>query len=188
MPNFVMLVGLPGSGKSTMRELLTCEDGLYTGAEVLSTDDILLNIAEARGTTYNDVFQDSIREATRFMNKRMQVLARAADTDVILDQTNMTRKSRAGKMQAFMGDEWSRHAFVISDPGEQELAVRLAARAGKTIPESVISNMRHSYEEPNRDEGFHTVTHIGQRALSKWMRCGSKGGEWPGSLLERSLF
>lgn len=169
MPNFVMLVGLPGSGKSSLRELLIRKDGLYPNAEVLSTDDIVQSIADEQGVTYNDVFQDAIQEATKRINIRMQELAQAGTTDLILDQTNLTRKSRFNKLQPFMRANWSRHAYVVCDPGEDELNLRLASRPGKNIPEEAISRMRSQFQEPNRDEGFDTVSYIGQYMLSSWM-------------------
>ena len=97
MPKLYMLVGVPGAGKSTW--IKNHADG---AAMVLSTDDKIEAAARAQGKTYSEVFKDEIKAATSGM---AQDLLRALrdGRDIILDQTNITRKSRKEKLARIPG-------------------------------------------------------------------------------------
>jgi len=58
-PVLWMLVGVPGSGKSTWIEETELDEGQGQDTVILSTDDYIEHIASIRGTTYNEVFHDT---------------------------------------------------------------------------------------------------------------------------------
>lgn len=168
MPKFIMLIGVPGSGKSTLRNALTDQNGLVPDAQVLSTDDLIEGIAAAKNSSYDAEFKGNIKAATRWVLQRITTLASAADVDVVLDQTNITAKSRASKLAPFMTQDWERHAFVVEAPHREELDRRLNGRAGKTIPRRVVDSMLENLQVPDHNEGFHTVTVVPQSKLRLW--------------------
>ncbi len=153
MPKFIMLIGMPASGKSTLIKSLSCN------ATVISTDDIIEEYAKEQGKTYDEVFADYIKEATFRFNAFIQ-----DDTycgvDIVIDRTNMSVKSRARVMaQISQGFKYEKIAVVVScDPVEREK--RLLSRPGKTIPLHVIKSMEASYEPPTHEEGFTNIYHI----------------------------
>jgi predicted kinase len=157
-PVLYMLVGLPGSGKSTYSEknlgpaLQLARDFFY-----YSTDYHIDRIAKDHGLTYDDVFEDNIKDATAVMNL---FLAEAIKSkrDVIWDQTNLTVNSRRKKLARFP-PEYRKVAIVFEVP-EDVLNERLAGRPGKTIPPHIISSMRNTYVAPTFDEGFNYIVII----------------------------
>lgn len=94
MPILEVLVGLPGSGKSTH---VSKKD---FHAFVYSTDAYIEKFAAASGQTYGDVFRDVIDDATKHMNAQLE-LAISVGHDVVWDQTNMTSKKRRGILSRF---------------------------------------------------------------------------------------
>jgi len=152
MPNFYMLIGVPASGKSTWR-------AQHAGnAEIISTDDIIEHRAKSLGLTYNDVFKDSIKEATELANRHAYKAFRM-NKDVIWDQTNLTPKSRKPKL-AYVPDDWKKIAVVFATPSQEEWQRRLASRPGKSIPWNVLWGMSRSLAEPTPEEGFHEVIFV----------------------------
>lgn len=146
MPKMWMLIGVPGSGKSTYRAALPAD------ATVLSTDDQIEDIAADMGKTYSEVFRDHIGQAEKDMYQRA-MKAFAAGRDVIWDQTNLTAKTRAKKL-IMVPDQYEKIAVYFPTPEPDELQRRLDSRKGKAIPANILMGMSSQLQRPTRDEGF----------------------------------
>lgn len=166
---FFMMVGLPGSGKSTFVNLLKyiiAEQNAWTGISafcplskenlvVLSTDNIIENIGCDHNMTYNELFGDiTYSFAEKMMHKIAKHHFDKKTKYIIWDQTNLTVKSRAKKL-AMVPTEYKKHCYWFPEP--DDLSARLNSRPGKTIPLNVINSMRKSFEIPSSKEGFDLV-------------------------------
>ena len=145
MSKLYMLIGVPGSGKST-----------WIGAQdwardcVLVSTDKLIDIEAGRqGKTYNDVFKDYIDTATKLMNADV-LEAVAEGKDIIWDQTNTGRKSRKAKLAMMPG--YYKIAVVFATPEKEEWQRRINSRPGKMIPEGVLKAMAQGLQLPTEDE------------------------------------
>jgi len=149
-----MLVGLPASGKSTYIKSVLQKNPDFT---VLSTDDYIEHKAREQKSTYSEVFQTYIKEATRNMYNELQSALKERK-NIIWDQTNLTANSRKKKL-ANVPNIYFKEAimFIISD---DELLKRVAKRKeedGKEIPLHVLRNMKNNFEIPTKDEGFDKI-------------------------------
>lgn len=152
MPTLTVLVGLPGSGKST--SIPEDFDGF-----IYSTDNVLEELAAKTGETYNQVFKDNIGYATKLMDDLLAnyILMGA---DVLWDQTNMSSKKRLGILSKFPKSYKKICICRIPPQNEdewRELGIRLGSREGKLIPQHIIESMADSYVEPTIAEGFDEV-------------------------------
>ena len=145
-----VLVGVPGSGKSTW-----IKNQKWTGnCVIVSTDEFVEDYAKECGQTYSEVFTDYMPTAVKLMAEKV-IRARDARKDIIWDQTSTTVKSRERKFN--MLPEYHKIAVVFKTPEHKELIRRLMSRPGKEIPEHVIGSMIDGWEEPTLEEGFHEI-------------------------------
>jgi predicted kinase len=150
-----MLVGLPGTGKSTwvakkIRELHKDKRKVV----VISSDAYIEAVAKKRGKTYDDVFDeliDTAQKITVWMAKR----AVKQGWDVIWDQTNLSAKSRAKKLAMF--DDYQKVAYVFTVASEAEHLARLWNREGKTIGPYVMAQLQNAFQMPTSAEGFQHI-------------------------------
>jgi predicted kinase len=152
MAMLTVLVGLPGSGKST--SIPEDFDGF-----VYSTDRFIEDAARHFNSTYNEMFKDNIGNATKVMDG-MLAAAIAAGSDVIWDQTNMAAKKRRSILNRFPS-HYHKVCICRVPPRDvlewAELDKRILSREGKMIPHHIIESMADSYVEPTLDEGFDEV-------------------------------
>jgi predicted kinase len=148
-----MLIGVPGSGKSTW----IANQEWLTDATVVSSDRFIDEEATRQGKTYNEVFNDYVKIATKLMENHVLV-AQANSKDIIWDQTNTSVKSRKNKLA--MLPDYEKIAVVFRTPDEEELTRRLANRPGKSIPENVMRVMISSLVEPTEEEGFKEIWYV----------------------------
>ncbi len=147
------MIGVPGSGKSTwIRNQIWA-----LGLTVVSTDTFVEDYARAQGQTYNEVFQDYMPRAVDLMAQQV-VFAREHGHSVIWDQTSTTVASRRKKFR--MLPDYEHVAVVFGTPEPAELARRLAARPGKSIPDHVMLSMLQNLKEPTLEEGFREIWHV----------------------------
>jgi predicted kinase len=147
-----MMIGMPASGKSTLVDKLKS-----SGAKVVSTDNVIEGIAKGAGTTYDDIFSHAIDYAGT-VSKRMMEKHVKAGHDIVSDQTNLSKKSRASKL-AMVPNNYTKIAVHVATPPEAEHKKRLASREGKTIPDHVMKTMAKNYNPPTHEEGFHEIHH-----------------------------
>jgi predicted kinase len=158
-PTLVVLVGLPGSGKS-YRSNAYMSDEKNKDTVVYSTDDYIEQVAARRNMTYSDVFQDTIKEAT-MVNDAKVADAFAAGKNVAWDQTNLGLKKR--KQIISKAPKNYRVSCVCFVPPrdaseDAEIAARRDARgAAKFIPKHILDSMKKSAVMPTLEEGFDTV-------------------------------
>jgi predicted kinase len=150
MPKVYVLVGVPGSGKSTW---IKSQDWAL-GLTVVSTDNFVDAYAKEQGKTYSEVFVDYMPTAVDLMVKAV-VHAREHGHDIIWDQTSTTVKSRKKKFN--MLPDYEHIAVVFKTPEHTELMRRLMSRPGKDIPDHVVASMIASWEDPTEEEGFKEV-------------------------------
>lgn len=155
MPKLTVLVGLPGSGKST--SIPEDFDGF-----VYSTDNYIESCAKMNGWSYNFAFQKFIEPATKTMNEQVEIAIRQK-ADIIWDQTNMSAKKRRGILSRFP-KAYKKICICRVPPADKkewaELEDRILQRSkntGKMIPTSILENMADSYTEPTVEEGFDEV-------------------------------
>jgi predicted kinase len=147
-----VLVGLPGSGKST--SIPEDFDGF-----VYSTDRYIEDAARRSGATYNNAFGDNINAATSVMNQMLSA-AISNNSDVMWDQTNCGSKKRKSILSRFPKN-YRKICICRVPPRDDaewaELNRRILSREGKIIPMHVIKSMADTYVEPTREEGFDKV-------------------------------
>lgn len=149
MPEAIFLIGIPTSGKSTFSN-----NPKYSKYVRVSSDDILQEIAKERQQSYNAIFEGNIRFAQIAM---MKVLRKAIEEDksIIIDQTNLTKKSRREKIK-LIPQHYKKTAVYFVIPLETALK-RNTQRPGKVIPPEVLERMLKQYQLPTLEEGFDQV-------------------------------
>lgn len=153
MPNLYVLVGVPGSGKSTwVQNQLWSKD-----CAIISTDDYVSAYARSVNKTYSEVFDFFMPEAVKLMTAAV-LDAKEKQKDIIWDQTSTTINSRLKKLR--MLPEYYSIAIVFNTPSTKELRKRLANRPGKNIPWEVVSNMIRSFELPTEEENFKEIWYV----------------------------
>lgn len=152
-PEAYVLVGLPGSGKTTWVNRMI-KDAEYV---VISSDDEIEKYAKSKGKTYSDVFAEYAKTATSIMQTNLRNAIRN-NSNIIWDQTNMSAKKRKGIIQQ-IPKHYNKIA-VVFQVDRKELEQRLNKRAdetGKTIPLHIVDNMQKAFTMPTTEEGFHQI-------------------------------
>jgi predicted kinase len=149
-PTAYILIGVPGSGKSTWynrnREFMA-------GAVYVSSDRMVQQEADRQGRTYDDVHPEYINTAVEMM---LAVAVNAIDQgrDIVWDQTNPTAKVRRKKIDMLRG--YHRIAVVFPTPDPEEHQRRLS-RPGKTIPSHILRSQCEHFTVPTLEEGFDEI-------------------------------
>lgn len=155
-PKIYVMVGLPGSGKSTwIKNNLNGENFV-----LVSSDDIIDKIAAEKGITYSDAFKSSIGFATGEM-KRIFEDAVKQNRDIVCDQTNVSKKKRKGILNKIPNNY--KKIAVVFETDDALIAQRLKSRAeetGKHIPDHVVDSMAKSWQAPTKEEGFDEIIKV----------------------------
>lgn len=151
MSTFYGLIGPPGIGKSTWtREHLR---NTLRPTRVVSSDANIEESAMLRGITYSEAW--NIVDQKWIARQTNEDFARAIeeDSDIILDRTNMSKKSRRSFLSR-LPKTYTKVAVVFRLPRErlQEQLDRRAAETGKFIPPQAIDDMLSRFEEPDLEE------------------------------------
>lgn len=153
----VMLVGLPGSGKSTVRKRLV-EKFQKANFVIISRDDILEETVKRYGLPYRESFlhkevQDEVNE--RFEEMKRDVIGQ----NVIIDLTNLSKEVRANNLAPYkeLSNYW--RVAVVCERSFKELLETNEERSrfGRNIPLDVIMGMVSRYQEPTLSEGFDAI-------------------------------
>ena len=159
MREFYLMVGLAGSGKSTIAKEIECaihmsspkydEYGRADKVVLISSDDIREEIlGDVNDQTQNDkVFSHIhklIKQAVRDYNH------------IIVDATNLTIKNRRALLNC-LDDKKDYHkiAYIVNTPIEK--CKENNSKRDRKVPEYVIDNQAKKFEIPFANEGFNSI-------------------------------
>jgi predicted kinase len=160
MLNFVMTVGLPYSGKSTLASsfLSRHRDANFA---VISSDAFTIDEAKRRNVHYNDIFEEYVFTAMQLAEEELMRCVEER-RNIFIDQTNLTRLSRYRKLVHLPDtNEYKKTCLFIPEPSHKELQRRKKQRTSHVVPDKVLDEMRSFFERPMFDEGFDTIYHAG---------------------------
>lgn len=160
VPYLYMMIGLPGSGKSTAIQKLIDQGYVrYLVKErmILSTDKFIEAKAHEEGKHYHEVFEKYIGAATAQIEVDLKE-AINKNADIFWDQTNLSAKSRAKKLEK-IPKHYIKVAlvFVLPDDKLQAQLDGRASQTGKFISPKVVSDMKKTFEYPTFSEGFNEI-------------------------------
>jgi len=144
---FILLQGLPASGKSTYASRLVRE-----GYHLISSDQIREELTgDMTDQSYNAmIFNDII--PVRIVG------AWASRREVVYDATSYCRARRADIIRQAKRCGYKVYIHVLKVPLEECLK-RNAARERK-VPEHVIQRMNENWEDPSLDEGIDGIVEV----------------------------
>ena len=160
--NLYLLIGLPCSGKSTLRNAFINE---YPDAIVVSRDDMLEEFYKEKfgdvdtyNTMYNVLHNDGIliKEFSNRFETFLNTIAKTAD-NIIVDMTQLSLSTRRKMINHF--PKHQKKAIVILTDND-ELTRRNKMRFEETkkfISDKVIENMMTSFTFPVLEEGFKEI-------------------------------
>jgi predicted kinase len=153
LPIFYMLVGLPGSGKTTW-----AMQNLGANSVYLSTDSIIEDMAVSLGKTYNDIFKDIIGPAQKIVDNELYLHSYPGKNNLCLDQTNLSPKSRKRKLDLVAHPGYKKIAVYFDTPInviEKRLEVR--NKSGKIITKRLLEDLQATFVRPSLAEGFDEI-------------------------------
>ncbi|XP_058965982.2 heterogeneous nuclear ribonucleoprotein U-like protein 1 isoform X2 [Pocillopora verrucosa] len=157
----IMMVGLPGSGKTTWVNQQVSEnpDKKYN---VLGTNSIMEKMKIMGVARKRDVggYSKLMDKAAKCLHRLFE-LAASKKRNYILDQTNVYLSAQKKKMRPFEG--FNRKAIVCI-PTQEDLKKRTEDRKkeGIELPENAVSDMKMSFTLPKVGEFFDEVVYADQ--------------------------
>lgn len=155
MKTVYMMIGLPGSGKSTY-----CKNSLHD-LPVVSNDHAYDNYMREHDCTYTTAYQTLERRDVLGQFEGAFTKMLMSGNDFIIDNTNLTARGRKKVLDVIYmaGYEPKAIYFLPMDDATHDAVI--AIRSGvKDIPESVYVGMTHALQPPVLTEGFSEITTI----------------------------
>jgi predicted kinase len=123
---------------------------------VLSTDNVIEQIAKERNTSYSSIFKEVYGQANTVMYDNLRYCIEN-QLPFVWDQTNLTPKSRKSKLDKIPSDY--KKIAICFEIDEEEFIKRNTIRAatGKNISLSIYQSMMSTYVRPSSSEGFSDV-------------------------------
>ena len=140
-PIILMMIGIPGSGKSTVANQISEE----TGAVWLSADEIRVEINGDADS------QDNPQLVFKTMKERMQA-ALASGKSVIYDATNCRRRYRRDFINDANKNNQQVAAIYMDVP--TSVCIQRNEQRDRKVPIEVIERMAQRLTPPSKGEGF----------------------------------
>ena len=141
MARLIMLIGLPGSGKSTYAKSLLDPEGKV---KYCSSDGVRKELYGDENIQGNPqtVFEHLHNNVAMYLHQGY---------DVVYDATNVTRKNRRGVINKF-NNVADIEAHIVWAPYEE--CVQRDKNRNRVVGEDVIRKFLYRWQSPNYDEGF----------------------------------
>jgi len=149
MNNFIMLIGLPASGKSTYARSKASDNVI-----VLSSDEIReqLSNGEYNKKINRQVFSTMNNLTIKYLNE---------NKDVIYDATNLNNKDRKGILNRIKLETHNIHSkAVFFDVDFDTCLKRNDVRTENKVPYQYMLFYRNKIQKPTKDEGFDEIEFI----------------------------
>ena len=144
-PYLILMVGLPGSGKSTIAELLKNE---YEESVIVSTDTI-------REEVFKDVNNmDNNSEVFKIAHERIKDSIKSGKTTIV-DCCNISMKSRRPIIDIGKKLNCTICAYIV--PTLIDECYRRNKSRDRQVPDNVIERMHKGFQIPFYDEGFDVI-------------------------------
>lgn len=148
MREVVVLIGAPGSGKTTWRRDFLTRNPDYV---VVSSDDGVEARAVADGVTYSEAFAGAISKADDEAREAFAAAIKDGKS-VIIDRMNTTKRSRDRFLRR-VGDTYRKVAVCFDTPREVVEARNAERRTyGRAVPDFVIASAFERFDPPGYDE------------------------------------
>lgn len=146
-PIFWMMVGLPGSGKSTIAKTIQRS---VPNTVIRSSDEL-------RGELFGNV-NDQSKNNELFIELHRRIKADlSAGRNVIYDATNLNKKRRASFLAELKNIDCFKQCVMVMVPYEICLR-RNEARFERRVPDDVIKRMYMNFQPPYYSEGFDAIS------------------------------
>lgn len=155
----IILIGLPGSGKSThCHSLQKSRPDLVR----ISTDIFIGMQASHKNITYNQAFEQYFRDSESYCHTMFRYLVHD-NSSFIWDQTNLLAAKRRDILSQIPSTYRKIGYYFDFDPDtiRKRLFWREQANPSKIIPEHLFNAFAEAMEEPTLDEGFDQLFYVG---------------------------
>lgn len=141
----IIVVGVPGSGKSTISKEIA---NINNNVKIVSSDAMRKELFGSEDTQENPklVFGKLNERTAEYLEKGYSV---------IYDATNIHSKGRKATLENFK-DKYSTAIAIYVDTDIKEAKLRNSKRE-RVVPEEVIDRMYSKLKTPSKDEGFDIV-------------------------------
>lgn len=157
----VMMVGLPGAGKTTWANKY-CEENPGLKINILGTNNLIDKMKVMglpRKKNYHGRWDQLIAMCTRCLNTLLEMASKRR-RNFIIDQTNVYQSAQRRKMRNFVG--FKRRALVLV-PTDEEFKKRIEKRTseeGKDVPDSAVLEMKAAFKLPEAGDSVDEVEYI----------------------------